>query len=146
MYVHIGVCMGCIGMQGYYIIIYIKFVWLYKAGKAATCGRCRLMSKYKDWENEKLGPRRARFLAVRKQDKKTEASFGTHGGRGCNCRVRRIVVGCYKNKWWGSIFSSNMVPLVLQRTKILGLGRSLSSIRGQKSVFYGVIEVIGNFT
>ena len=66
---------------------------------SATCGRCRLMSKYKDWENEKLGPRRARFLAVRKQDKKAEASFGTRGGRGCNCRVRRIVVGCYKNKW-----------------------------------------------
>ena len=59
------------------------------------------MSKYKDWENEKLGPRRARFLAVRKQDKKAEASFGTRGGRGCNCRVRRIVVRCYKTSGGG---------------------------------------------
>ena len=60
-----------------------------------------------DWENEKLGPCRARFLAVRKQDKKAKASFGTRGGRGCNCRVRRIVVRCYKNKWRGSGFSYN---------------------------------------
>ena len=77
---------------------YFKFSGLYlNYSLSVTCGRCRLMSKYKDWENEKLGPRRARFLAVRKQDKKAEASFGTRGGRGCNCRVRRIVVGCYKN-------------------------------------------------
>ena len=57
-------------------------------------GLYRLMRKYKDWENEKLGTRRARFLAVRKQDKGAEARFGTHGGRGCNCRVGRIVVRC----------------------------------------------------
>ena len=45
-------------------------------------GLYRLMRKYKDWENEKLGTRRARFLAVGKQDKGAEASFGTRGGRG----------------------------------------------------------------
>ena len=56
------------------------------------------MSGYKDRENEGLGPRRARFQTVRKQDKKAEVSFGTRGGRGCNCRVRRIVVRCYKKQ------------------------------------------------
>ena len=74
---------------------YFKFSGLYlNYSLAASFVRCRLMSGYKDRENEGLGPRRARFQTVRKQDKKAEVSFGTRGGRGCNCRVRRIVVRC----------------------------------------------------
>ena len=63
----------------------MKFVeeeWVCSLCPFLSSGHCRLMRKYKDWENEKLGTRRARFLAVRKQDKGAEASFGTCGGRG----------------------------------------------------------------
>ena len=74
---------------------YFKFSGLYlNYSLVASFVRYRLMSGYKDRENEGLGPRRARFQTVRKQDKKAEVSFGTCGGRGCNCRVGRIVVRC----------------------------------------------------
>ena len=65
-----------------YLVEFVEEGWVCSLCPFFWSGLYRLMRKYKDWENEKLGTRRARFLAVRKQDKGAEASFGTRGGRG----------------------------------------------------------------
>ena len=93
--------MGNLGLKRGIVLVCIDLSYLESAKEdgirrhlSASCGHCRLMSEYKDRENEGLGPRRARFQTVRKQDKKAEVSFGTRGGWGCNCRVGGIVVRC----------------------------------------------------